>query len=44
MQYNTRRESFPDNLLAGLFGFAGAELLQATESAAERAAPRVSFR
>jgi LemA protein len=44
MQYNTRRESFPDNLLAGVFGFGAAELLQATESAGERSAPRVSFR
>jgi LemA protein len=44
MQYNTRRESFPDNLLAGVFGFGGAELLQATESAGERSAPKVSFR
>jgi LemA protein len=44
MQYNTRRESFPDNLFAGLFGFGGAELLQATESAGERSAPKVSFR
>ncbi len=43
MQYNTRRESFPDNLLAGLFGFGNAELLQATDSAAERSAPRVNF-
>jgi LemA protein len=44
MQYNTRRESFPDNLFAGVFGFGAAELLQATESAVERAAPKVSFR
>jgi LemA protein len=44
MQYNTRRESFPDNVFAGLFGFGGAELLQATESAGERSAPKVSFR
>jgi LemA protein len=44
MQYNTRRESFPDNILAGFFRFAPAELLQATESAEERAAPKVSFR
>jgi len=43
MEYNTQRESFPDNLFAGLFGFTGAELLQATESAAERQAPKVSF-
>jgi LemA protein len=44
MQYNTRRESFPDNVFAGTFGFLPAELLQATESAAERAAPKVSLR
>jgi len=44
MQYNTRRESFPDNAFAGVFGFDAAELLRATQSAAERAAPRVSFR
>jgi LemA protein len=44
MHYNTRRESFPDNLFAGLFSFGAAELLQATESLAERSAPKVSFR
>ena len=44
MQYNTRRESFPDNVFAGMFGFGAAELLQATESAGERSAPKVSFR
>ena len=44
MEYNTRRESFPDIVLASLLGFAPAELLQATESAEERGAPRVSFR
>ena len=43
MQYNTRRESFPDNVFAGTFGFAAAELLASTESAEERKAPRVSF-
>jgi LemA protein len=43
MEYNTRRESFPDNLFAGLFGFGPAELLAATESAEERKAPKVSF-
>jgi len=43
MEYNTRRESFPDNLLAGAFGFFAAELLQATESAGERRVPKVSF-
>jgi LemA protein len=44
MQYNAQRESFPDNAFAGVFGFGAAELLQATESAAERSAPKVSFR
>jgi LemA protein len=38
------RESFPDNVFAGTVGFLPAELLQATESAAERAAPKVSLR
>jgi len=44
MEYNTRRESFPENTMAGMFGFGPAELLQATESAAERQAPKVSFK
>jgi LemA protein len=40
--YNTARESFPANLLAGSFSFGPAELLP--EVAAEvKAAPRVSF-
>ena len=43
MEYNTKRESFPDNIFAGLFGFGPAELLQATESAEERKAPQVKF-
>jgi LemA protein len=43
MEYNTKRESFPDNLFAGMFGFGPAELLAATESAEERKAPKVSF-
>jgi LemA protein len=43
MTYNTRRESFPDAIFAGLFGFGPAELLQATESAEERKAPQVKF-
>ncbi|MCX7962844.1 MAG: LemA family protein [Burkholderiales bacterium] len=43
MAYNTRRESFPDSIVAGLFGFTEARLLEATESAEERKAPRVSF-
>ncbi len=43
MEYNTKRESFPDTLFAGFFGFGPAELLQATESAEERKAPQVKF-
>jgi len=43
MSYNTRIESFPDNIVAGMFQFKSAELLQATESAEERKAPKVSF-
>jgi LemA protein len=43
MSYNTRVESFPDNIIAGMFQFKSAELLQATESAEERKAPKVSF-
>ncbi len=43
MEYNTKRESFPANTMAGMFGFGPAELLQATESAEERQAPKVSF-
>jgi len=43
MEYNTKRESFPDNIFAGAFGFGPAELLAATESAEERKAPKVSF-
>jgi LemA protein len=43
MDYNTRRESFPDSIFAGMFNFGPAELLAATESAEERKAPKVSF-
>src|SRR5919198_40758 len=43
MEYNTKRESFPDNVFAGMFGFGAAELLAATESAQERKTPRVAF-
>ena len=43
MEYNTKRESFPDIVLASMLGFGPAELLQATESAEERKAPKVSF-
>jgi LemA protein len=43
MAYNTQREVFPANLVAGLFNFGPAELLAATGSEAERQAPKVSF-
>jgi LemA protein len=43
MEYNTQRETFPDVLFAGTFGFTTAELLQSTDSAEERKAPKVSF-
>jgi LemA protein len=44
MEYNTKRESFPDSIFAGMFSFKEAELLQATESAEERKVPKVSFK
>jgi LemA protein len=44
MEYNTKRESFPDTIFAGMFGFTPATLLEATESAEERKAPKVSFK
>ena len=43
MSYNTRRESLPDNVVAGLFAFKEATLLEATESKEERQAPKVKF-
>jgi LemA protein len=42
MQYNTYRESFPQNQIAGAFGFKPAEAFQ-IEVEAQREAPRVSF-
>ena len=44
MEYNTKRESFPDTIFAGMFGFQAAALLEATESGEERKAPKVSFK
>jgi LemA protein len=43
MSYNTKRESFPDTIIAGLFAFTEATLLEATESKEERQAPKVKF-
>lgn len=42
MNYNNRREVFPNNLLAGTFGFAPAALLELEDPAA-RQVPKVSF-
>lgn len=42
MAYNTQRESFPANIVAGMFNFGGAELFQ-IENPAEKEAPKVSF-
>jgi LemA protein len=44
MEYNTKRESFPDTVFAGMFGFQPAALLESTESAEERKVPKVSFK
>lgn len=43
MAYNTSRESFPANLVAGMFRFDAAQLLEAVESQEQRATPKVSF-
>jgi LemA protein len=42
MGYNNRREVFPSNLLAGMFNFVAAALLEITEPA-KRDAPKLSF-
>ena len=42
MQYNTLRESFPNNFFAGWFSFLAAELLE-IEDEAKRDTPQVSF-
>ena len=43
MEYNTGIESFPQNVLVGMFQFAPAKQLEAIESQEERKAPKVSF-
>jgi LemA protein len=42
MNFNTRREIFPSNIVAGMFGFTEAELFE-MENPDERQAPKVSF-
>ena len=43
LEYNNAAGQFPANLLAGMFGFRPADMLQSTVSEAERLAPRVLF-
>ena len=44
MLYNTFKQSFPQNFLAGVFGHANdASLLEFEDSAAIQAAPKVAF-
>jgi LemA protein len=42
MVYNTAREVFPTNIIAGMFNFAAAELFQ-IDKPEQREAPKVSF-
>ncbi|MEO8205550.1 MAG: LemA family protein [Chthoniobacterales bacterium] len=42
MAYNTKREIFPSNVIAGTFNFGPAELFQ-VENESEKQAPKVSF-
>lgn len=42
MHYNTRRETFPTNVVAGMFNFGPAELFEVTDEA-QREAPKVQF-
>ncbi|QDZ29583.1 LemA family protein [Noviherbaspirillum sp. UKPF54] len=43
MEYNTTAEQFPGSIIAGMFSFKAAELLQSTEAPEERKAVKVSF-
>ena len=43
MSYNTATEVFPQNIIAGMFRFVPATLLESTESPDERKPPKVSF-
>lgn len=40
--YNTKRETFPTNIVAGMFNFGEASLFEITNEA-EKAAPKISF-
>ena len=41
--YNTTCEKFPHTIIAGMFNFSQAQLLESTEAPEERKAPKVSF-
>ncbi len=43
LQYNDAAMQFPASMVAGMFSFREAAMLQATQSAAERSAPKVQF-
>jgi LemA protein len=43
MEYNIAAEQFPSNVIAGMFHFTRAELLEATEAPVERQAVKVQF-
>lgn len=43
MSYNISREKFPNNMVAGMFNFKEAQLLESTETPEERKAPKVTF-
>jgi LemA protein len=42
-EYDTKRELFPTSIVAGMFNFDPAALLESTDSAAQREAPQVKF-
>jgi LemA protein len=43
MDYNNKRQVFPAVMVAPMFGFTEAALLESTGAPAERAAPKMSF-
>jgi LemA protein len=43
LEYNNAAQQAPTNLIAGLFSFTSAAMLESTTSEAERAAPRVNL-
>jgi LemA protein len=43
MAFNITREKFPNTIIASMFNFAEAQLMESTEAPEERKAPKVSF-